>query len=229
MAVPDDVRPSPTQPLGWSDFGGAIQDVFAANARAHPNRTCVVQTASSTSPEVVWTYRQIDEASNVLAHHLLRRGVARGEHVMIYSSRCADLVVAFMGVLKAGAAMSVIDPQYPPDRQKVYLDVARPRALVVIERASQDAGELSREVREYITENLNLRTEVPALALQSDGTLLGGKVEGVDFFDEEQALREKAPGVVVGPDDQPTLSFTSGSEGRPKGVKGRHYSLTYYL
>lgn len=229
MAVPKDVRPSPTDPLGWSDFGGAIQDVFAANARKHPDRPCVVQTASTSAPETIWTYRQIDEASNVLAHHLLRRGVARGEHVMIYSSRCAELVVAFMGVLKAGAAMSVIDPQYPPDRQKVYLDVARPRALVVIERASQDAGELSTEVREYINESLNLRTDVPALSLQRDGTLLGGKRDGKDFFEEEQALKEKAPGVVVGPDDQPTLSFTSGSEGRPKGVKGRHFSLTYYL
>ena len=35
--------------------------------------------------------------------------------------------------------------------------------------------------------------------------------------------------MLVGPDSVPTLSFTSGSEGRPKAVKGRLFSLTYYL
>lgn len=33
----------------------------------------------------------------------------------------------------------------------------------------------------------------------------------------------------IGPDSVPTLSFTSGSEGRPKGVRGRHFSLAYYF
>ncbi len=37
------------------------------------------------------------------------------------------------------------------------------------------------------------------------------------------------PRVQVGPDSIPTLSFTSGSEGRPKGVQGRFFSLTYYF
>ena len=35
-------------------------------------------------------------------------------------------------------------------------------------------------------------------------------------------------GVVIGPDSIGTLSFTSGSTGVPKGVQGRHFSLTHY-
>ncbi|RJE16600.1 L-aminoadipate-semialdehyde dehydrogenase, large subunit, partial [Aspergillus sclerotialis] len=62
---------------------------------------------------------------------------------MVYAYRGVDLVVAVMGILKSGATFSVIDPAYPPERQNVYLDVARPRALVVIEKATRDAGELS--------------------------------------------------------------------------------------
>jgi L-aminoadipate-semialdehyde dehydrogenase len=221
--------PDPTADLHWSAFRGAIQDIFAANAEAHPDRLCVVETASGSNPRREFTYRQINEASNILAHHLVQSGIQRGEVVMSYSYRGVDLVVTVMGILKAGATFSVIDPSYPPDRQNIYLDVARPRALVVIDKATREAGELTEKVRSFIKENLHLRTEVPGLELKDDGTLVGGSFNGKDVLADQLALKSKRPGVVVGPDSNPTLSFTSGSEGRPKGVLGRHYSLAYYF
>ncbi|KAJ5892616.1 hypothetical protein N7504_009307 [Penicillium tannophilum] len=221
--------PDPTKDLNWSKFRGAIHDIFSANAEKHPEKICVVETKSSNSPHREFTYKQINEASNILGHHLVQSGIQRGEVVMVYAYRGVDLVVAVMGVLKAGATFSVIDPAYPPERQNIYLDVARPRALVSIAKASRDAGELSDIVRSFIAENLELRTEVPALALQDDGTLIGGTVNGQDIFANQVALKSSSVGVVVGPDSTPTLSFTSGSEGRPKGVRGRHFSLAYYF
>ncbi|KAI9049800.1 hypothetical protein LZ554_005951 [Drepanopeziza brunnea f. sp. 'monogermtubi'] len=226
-AKPD--LPDPTTDLHWSAFRGAIQDIFSANAEAHPTRLCVVETASGSSPRREFTYRQIDEASNILAHHLVQSGIQRGEVVMSYSHRGVDLVVTVMGILKAGATFSVIDPSYPPDRQNIYLDVARPRALVVIDKATREAGELTEKVRDFVKENLQLRTEVPGLELKDDGTLVGGNINGNDVLAGQVSLKAKSPGVVVGPDSCPTLSFTSGSEGRPKGVQGRHYSLAYYF
>ncbi|KAL2073581.1 hypothetical protein VTL71DRAFT_10907 [Oculimacula yallundae] len=221
--------PDPTADLHWSAYRGAIQDIFSANAETHPDRLCVVETASGSSPRREFTYRQINEASNILAHHLVQSGVQRGEVVMSYSHRGVDLVVTVMGILKAGATFSVIDPSYPPDRQNIYLDVARPRALVVIDKATREAGELTDKVRSFIKENLQLRTEVPGLELKDDGTLVGGNINGKDVLTDQISLKAKSPGVVVGPDSTPTLSFTSGSEGRPKGVRGRHYSLAYYF
>ncbi|OAG38875.1 hypothetical protein AYO21_06906 [Fonsecaea monophora] len=221
--------PNPTSDLEWSSFRGAIHDIFAANAEAHPERTCVVETKSEDGPERTFTYQQIHESSNILAHHLVKSGLERGDVVMIYSYRGVDLVVAIMGILKAGGTFSVLDPAYPPDRQNIYLDVSRPRALVIIDKATQDAGELSEKVRDFITDNLDLKTEVPALRLQDDGFLQGGEVAGKDIFESVRELKAKGPGVVVGPDSIPTLSFTSGSEGKPKGVRGRHYSLAFYF
>ena len=221
--------PDPTADLRWSNFRGAIHDIFAENAEKHPDRLCVVETKSDSSPHREFTYRQIHEASNILAHHLVQSGIQRGDVVMAYAYRGVDLVVAVMGILKAGATFSVIDPAYPPERQNIYLDVARPRALVVIEKATKDAGELSETVRAFIRENLDLKTEVPGLALCDDGSLLGGSVGGQDVLANQVPLKSKSVGVVVGPDSIPTLSFTSGSEGRPKGVRGRHFSLAYYF
>ncbi|KAK2767375.1 large subunit of alpha-aminoadipate reductase [Arachnomyces sp. PD_36] len=100
--------------------------------------------------------------------------------------------------------MSILDPAYPPARQKVYLEVSQPCALVNIARATDESGPLA-------------------------PVLIRGEIGGKDLFAQ---VREKAgsqPDVLVGPDSAPTLSFTSGSEGRPKGVLGRHFSLAKYF
>lgn len=129
---------------------------------------------------------------------------------MIYAYRGVDLVIAVMGALKAGATFSVIDPLYPPDRQIIYLKVAQPRALINLAKATQEAGELSDKVRSFIRDTLHLRTEIPALAIQDDGSLLGGNLDGKDKLEQQQTLRDKPSGIVIGPDDVPTLSTFGG-------------------
>ena len=42
--------PDPTADLRWSNFRGAIHDIFAENAEKHPDRLCVVETKSDSSP-----------------------------------------------------------------------------------------------------------------------------------------------------------------------------------
>src|SRR5579871_2177909 len=134
-----------------------------------------------------------------------------------------------MGIIKAGAAyvfnfakvfftllisrrFSVIDPLYPPDRQQIYLDVAQPQALVIIEKATQEAGPLDAKVQAFVKSQLNLKTTIPALRLQADGSLLSGILEnGKDIFVTASKDATAAPHVILGPDDIPTLSFTSGS------------------
>jgi L-aminoadipate-semialdehyde dehydrogenase len=66
--------------------------------------------------------------------------------------------------------------------------------------------------------------------IRDDGSLQSGIVNnGQDIFLTSTGETRQSPNVEIGPDDIPTLSFTSGSEGRPKGVAGRHYSLPKYF
>ncbi|KAF4471577.1 L-aminoadipate-semialdehyde dehydrogenase [Fusarium albosuccineum] len=220
--------PDPTADLDWS-YNGAIHEHFARRAQENPERPCVIETKTSETPERVFTYRQIYEASNVLAHHLHEAGVTNGDVVMIWAHRSVDLVIAIMGTLASGATMSVLDPLYPPTRQQIYLEVAQPCALVNIAKATDEAGPLAPLVRRYIDDELNLKTEVPSLRIQDDGFLSGGEVNGADVFAQVRSKASSGPDVIVGPDSNPTLSFTSGSEGKPKGVLGRHYSLCKYF
>ena len=220
--------PDPTKNLGWCDFRGCIHDIFQDNAEKFPERTCVVETpASGQSESRLFTYEQINYASNIIAHYLINTGIKRGDIVMIYSSRGVDLMCCVMGVLKAGATFSVIDPAYPPARQTVYLDVAKPKGLVVI----RAAGELDQFVEDFIAKELEVVSRIPSIAIQNDGSIEGGKLQNEenDCLAPYEGLKDKRTGVVVGPDSNPTLSFTSGSEGIPKGVLGRHFSLAYYF
>lgn len=74
---------------------------------------------------------------------------------------------------------------------------------------------------------------MPALELLPDGGVLGGCVPGaneeVDVLKAHAHLADTDPNVILGPDSIGTLSFTSGSTGIPKGVKGRHHSLTHFF
>ena len=91
--------PDPTADLDWSGYVGSIQEHFRDAATRHPDRTYIVETRSSGNPERVFSYRQIYEASNVLAHYLHNAGITNGDVVMIWAHRSVDLVVSIMGTL----------------------------------------------------------------------------------------------------------------------------------
>ncbi|RKP08944.1 hypothetical protein THASP1DRAFT_34517 [Thamnocephalis sphaerospora] len=219
------ILPDPAADLRWRHWPGPITERFVHNARAHPERACVVEgiDGEQAVPRI-FTYQQICRAALRVCEHLVRNGIEREDVVVIYAYRGVDLVVAIMGVLMAGATFSVIDPAYPPARQNIYLSVAQPRAVIMLRRA----GTIDPEVRKYIDRELDLCCEVPALELLDDGQLVGGQLpSGLDTLagthgEDDSAMRP------VGIDSIGTLSFTSGSTGIPKGVRGRHYSLTHF-
>jgi len=63
-----------------------------------------------------WSYRQLDECSELLAARLLEGGLTRGSFVGVVADRSPAAVIAILGVLKAGAAYVPLDPSYPADR-----------------------------------------------------------------------------------------------------------------
>jgi L-aminoadipate-semialdehyde dehydrogenase len=230
--------PDPKADLDFCGYMGSITSIFERNAKAHPEKRAIAESLASDDNATLVdmpppaskirniTYGQLDRASNILAHHLLKAGVQRGEVVTTYAYRGADLVVSVLATLKAGAVFSVIDPAYPPGRQNIYLQVAKPRAIVVLAKA----GSLHPTVRKCIAEELEVRVEVPALCLAGDGSLTGGEgSDNKDVLDNCQQLASKSTNILLGPDSPATLSFTSGSTGIPKGVFGRHFSLTHFF
>ncbi|KAJ2689497.1 large subunit of alpha-aminoadipate reductase [Coemansia spiralis] len=218
--------PDPRADLAWGEFPGSITSIFARNALEFPERRFVVESVVRGGVAVTrsFTYGQMLRAARVLSRTLRDGGVAREDVVVVYAYRGVDLVVAILGVLMAGATYSVVDPAYPAGRQNVYLGVARPRGLVVLEHA----GRLADEVQAYVDNELQVVCTVAGMELRDDGELVsaGDAVARAARVVDASPVEDDV--VEVGHDSVGTLSFTSGSTGIPKGVRGRHFSLTHF-
>ncbi|MDF3342220.1 amino acid adenylation domain-containing protein, partial [Mycolicibacterium septicum] len=102
----------------------SILEMFAAQVARVPESIAVSFEGRSM------TYRELDEASNRLAHRLSAGGVYPGQYVALLFSRCAEAIVSILGVLKAGAAYVPIDPMHPDARIEFVVADARPVAAV---------------------------------------------------------------------------------------------------
>ena len=98
--------------------------LFAAQVARAPEAVALV------CGEVSWTYRELDEASNRLAHLLFGQGAGPGECVALLLSRSVEAIVAILAVLKTGAAYLPIDPVLPTARIGFMLDDAAPIAAI---------------------------------------------------------------------------------------------------
>ncbi|WP_156426730.1 amino acid adenylation domain-containing protein, partial [Mycobacterium sp. IS-3022] len=98
----------------------SVPELFAVQVERRPEAVAVNCGRDS------WTYRELDEASNRLAHLLSARGARPGQNVALLLERSAEAVVAMLAVLKTGAAYLPIDPAHPDARVEFMLTDAAP-------------------------------------------------------------------------------------------------------
>lgn len=110
-----------------------ITAVFAGRVAARPDATAV------SAPGRTLTYRALDARATRLARYLRALGVAPEDAVALDLPRSADLVVALLGVLKAGGFYLALDPQQPPERRRLIL--ADSGAKVVVDPELMAAAE----------------------------------------------------------------------------------------
>ena len=68
------------------------------------------------------SYAELDKRANELAHWLVSVGVGAEVPVGVMMERSLDLVVALLGVLKAGGAFVPMAPAYPPERLAIMVE-----------------------------------------------------------------------------------------------------------
>jgi amino acid adenylation domain-containing protein len=197
--------PDPTESLDGT-WAGPIHAFVADWATRALGRITLVDANEA------WTYGELETFSTRLANYLIASGIQPKDIVAIYAHRSAPLVLALLGVLKAGAAFVILDPAYPPARLTTYLRIARPKGWLQMDAA----GELPEELANCLeTLDLTCRVNLPARK-QAAAALL-----------REQP--ESQPWAVVGANDPAYIAFTSGSTGEPKGVLSRHGPITHFL
>ncbi len=101
-----------------------LHDFLEASAARLPDKVALVVKG------VRVTYGELDRQANALAHSLVESGVERGDRVVVFADNTVETVVAFWGVLKANAIISVVNPLTKADKLTYYLNDSRAKVLV---------------------------------------------------------------------------------------------------
>ncbi|TPG82416.1 amino acid adenylation domain-containing protein [Brevibacillus laterosporus] len=102
-----------------------IHALFEKQVQERPNHTAIIFKEQSM------TYKEINERANQVAHSLRKHGVIPDEIVGILADRNIDMIVAILGVLKAGAAYMPIDPTYPTERIHYMINDSQTKIVLV--------------------------------------------------------------------------------------------------
>ncbi|HEY6322453.1 MAG TPA: amino acid adenylation domain-containing protein, partial [Thermoanaerobaculia bacterium] len=195
---------------GWND-----------TARDYPREATLAElfaTAAARAPEAVavvcgerrFTYRELGRRADALAHRLAALGVGPEVLVGVCVERSAELVVALLGVAKAGGAYLPLDPAWPAERLAML--VATAGAPVLVTDGTGNAATLA---------------EAAAGAEAATGPMVV-RIAGDLAGDPEAAETREAPADWDWRGAGDSLAYvmvTSGSTGEPKLVAVVHRAV----
>jgi tyrocidine synthetase-3 len=172
-----------------------IQDYFELYCEKNPHKTAVISGTSSL------TYQELDIQSNQLARYLISIGVAPGDTIVVCLERSVEMIVAVLGVMKAGGSYLPFDPVLPDDRL-IYMFKDSGAEVLISQSALKD---------KYIQLNA------------SSVVLIDNDRDNISNFSNEK------PDLTIGSESIAYLIYTSGSTGKPKGVKVHHRAVVNWI
>jgi amino acid adenylation domain-containing protein len=176
----------------------AFHELFEAQAIATPGKVAV------RFDQTTLTYLELDEYANQFARFLQGLDVGPGTVVGVHMERSAGMLVALLGLLKAGGTYVPLDPAYPQSR---LLHMIADSGMTIL-----------------LTEH--------ALLDQLDAAQFPPSLHVVSMNAEWSKINKRSknkPRVDLSGDSLAYIIYTSGSTGRPKGVEVTHRSLVNLL
>jgi diaminobutyrate--2-oxoglutarate aminotransferase len=198
-----------------------VHELFRKQAGTAPEAMAV------TSPDARMTYAELDRQSDNVAGTLSQHGVVSEEFVLVIMDRSPQIVVAMLGILKAGAAYVPVLPTEPIERIEYVMRDSRSRIVI----SDPDMSDLAESLR-------------PAMASQGmifllqNGHLTASwrsinkpcfSIDGVELKqteDHDNQVRYLTPRVKKSSGSALAyLMYTSGTSGHPKGVMIEHRAI----
>jgi long-chain acyl-CoA synthetase len=192
-----------------TEIPGLIHRFLEASAARYPDKAAIVHGRGRH------TYAAVNRLANRLAHRLLGQGVRPGDRIALLSENSLEYVFGFYGILKAGCVAVPLNTELKPDGLVRTLQVLEAKALLVSRKFERAARSI--DLSPFHTDLTVLAPSGvadPAADMSADGRGPGSS----DRLDRD-------PGLATDPGSCAVIIFTSGSEGKPKGVMLSHANV----
>ncbi|KIE00723.1 nonribosomal peptide synthase, partial [Metarhizium majus ARSEF 297] len=196
---------------------GVVHDLITMMAKQQPEAQAVCAWDGD------WTYRELDELSTRLAHHLVTLGVGPEVIVPLCIEKSKWMPVAMMAVMKAGGASVAVDYAQPEDRLGSIVRQISP-VVILTSIANQDLARrlVPHQPVVVVGEQLVAGAKLPTTQTKTPTPTT--KTQTIPSPTSTAAVETPLP--VVNQSNTLYVVFTSGSTGAPKGVVVTHANIT---
>ncbi|MCC7447670.1 MAG: long-chain fatty acid--CoA ligase [Anaerolineae bacterium] len=175
-----------------------------------------------------FTYRQIQQLSDQFAAGIRNRGVRKGDRVVLLLPNAPQYLIAYYGLLKAGAVIAPLNPLYTPHELTIQLNDCAAETIITLPLfldkvvPLRDKTPLKRiivsQLADYLPFPLNVVQRLREMKL-----LLPFRGSGLINF---QQLLQPAPDFtpeLTDPDSLAVLLYSGGTTGAAKGIMLSHH------
>lgn len=180
------------------------------------------------------TYDHLEKASDALAAALVDMGLKKGDRVAIVMPNCAQFVMTFFAILKAGGVVAACNPTYPAQAMAYQINDCDAEIVIAMSLYYNLVKEIQPQtkLKHVIVTNIKEYLPTPAKLLftlakeKKDGHRVDA-LKGADFWFQDLLTKYagKKVSVNVTPDDLALFQYTGGTTGVSKAAMSRHSAL----
>ncbi|MGH7875874.1 MAG: AMP-binding protein, partial [Candidatus Binatia bacterium] len=183
-----------------------LTELLGMRAQRHPDKLALIYQNRR------WSYADFQREADRVANGFLRVGVKKGDHIAFVLPNCPEFLFAVFAVTKIGAVFIPLNPQSTAEEAEYVLNHSE--ATIVL--TSSDLLPMVESIR----------MKLPAL--KQTLVTAAGEFAGALAWDKFLAgVAATVPAIPIAPEDLASITYTSGTTDRPKGVMLSQYAYAF--
>ena len=182
------------------------------------DQTAIIYDSPITGKKQHISYTQLLEKTSLLAGSLLKKGITKGDRVIIYMPMVPEAIVAMLACARIGAIHSVVFGGFASHELAVRIDDAQPK-IILAASCGIEPGRVI-EYKPLIDGAIELSEHKPeSVVILQRPEAAASLIPGRDFdWNEFQLNAEPTNCIMVEGNHPAYILYTSGTTGAPKGV-----------